>query len=269
MPWTGFPGIVDDGLDQNFDFNKMPKQCPSRSQASRGQRQTPTSSQEITQSLVRSPVAFPEVEEEDPDGKLSDRARLLAQQVEQTIEIYRKFQKSFQDEVVGISAYADPSTINRVWAKKVEDNRRHRTAPGEEEGNLRYQRYKLRARLEEIGHVVTTLKNQDAFGFDSRKWYLRELKFHGDSALDLMEHSLGHPAACTLLLRQLGKLKSLVDPKSKDSEVLHRFDKRAHRNMEAGGDETEKVGMGQKDAGDDRVLRDAGWAENADEMQQT
>ncbi|KAI0107346.1 hypothetical protein F4776DRAFT_668307 [Hypoxylon sp. NC0597] len=171
--------------------------------------------------------------------KVSIAAKHLADQINESKKFWVTFQEQYEREVTEIKYYAGDDILQQIWRKRIDYNSKYKNGENQDDEEFSIQRMKLEACLDQVneaakGFVQSCLRD-DHSNHDPRHIALEKIRSTGALVLDLAAKSALNSGACANLVTEASNLEKLVDSKSQDARILHRFDRRqskasAHEN---------------------------------------
>ncbi|KAI2468727.1 hypothetical protein F4781DRAFT_253585 [Annulohypoxylon bovei var. microspora] len=162
--------------------------------------------------------------------KVSLAAKHLADQISESKKYWITFQKKFEGEVAQIKYYAGDDILQQVWQKRIEHNSKYKNGESQDDEEFSIQRMKLETCLDEVNEAakafVRSRPPDDRSDHDPRHLALDKIRGAGVLVLGLAAKSALNSASCVNLVTEASNLEKLVNSKSPDAQVLHRFDKR-------------------------------------------
>ncbi|KAI0178551.1 hypothetical protein GGR52DRAFT_532562 [Hypoxylon sp. FL1284] len=172
--------------------------------------------------------------------KVSLAAKHLANQIGESKDFWTVFQDKFDKEVKEIKQYASDSTVRQLWRERIEYDGKFGDGANQEPQQFNFQQIKLDTCLDQFNEAATAyaesrpLKTRS--GHDPRQLAMDKVRTIGALVVKLAARSALDNTACADLLREASNLRKLVDPRSRDAQLLHRFDRRDTSNPTLGGD---------------------------------
>ncbi|KAI1375436.1 hypothetical protein F4677DRAFT_422814 [Hypoxylon crocopeplum] len=162
--------------------------------------------------------------------KVSLAAKQLASQISDSKKLWIAFQEKFEKEVTGIKHYISDDTLRQIWQKRIDYNRKYKDSESQSDEEFGIQRMKLETCLDQLSEAAKAfVRIQPLNGrtdHDPRHLALDKIRTAGTLVLGLAAKSALNSAACADLVREASNLEKLVDPRSPDARILHRFDRR-------------------------------------------
>ncbi|KAI1209747.1 uncharacterized protein F4807DRAFT_88882 [Annulohypoxylon truncatum] len=166
--------------------------------------------------------------------RVSLAARHLADQISESKKYWVKFQKKYEEEVAGIKYYVGDDILQLIWQKRIEYNSEYKSGESQDDEEFSIQRIKLETCLDQVNEAAKAfIRSRPPNGHsdhDPRHLALDKIHDAGVLVLGLATKSASNSASCVNLVTEASNLEKLVDPKSPDAKVLHRFDKRKSKS---------------------------------------
>ncbi|KAI0839082.1 hypothetical protein F5Y06DRAFT_265963 [Hypoxylon sp. FL0890] len=162
--------------------------------------------------------------------KVSIAAKHLADQISESKKFWVTFQEKYNREVAEIRYYAGDDILQQIWRKRIEYNGKYKNGENQDDEEFSIQRMKLETCLDQVNEAarafVQSRPRDDRSNHDPRHVALEKIRGAGGLVLDLAAKSALNSGACANLVTEASNLEKLVDSKSPDAKVLHRFDRR-------------------------------------------
>ncbi|KAI1138257.1 hypothetical protein F5Y05DRAFT_413571 [Hypoxylon sp. FL0543] len=167
--------------------------------------------------------------------KVSIAAKHLAEQISESKKFWVTFQEKYEREVAEIRYYAGDDILQQIWRKRIEYNGKYKNGENQDDEEFSIQRMKLETCLDQINEAAKTFvqsrPRDDSYNHDPRHVALEKIRGAGRLVLDLAAKSELNSGACANLVAEASNLEKLVDSKSSDAKVLHRFDRRKSKGF--------------------------------------
>ncbi|KFY23023.1 hypothetical protein V493_06152 [Pseudogymnoascus sp. VKM F-4281 (FW-2241)] len=175
----------------------------------------------------RGPHVEREKAHEDHTGNFDNACAKLFQQLEQAEQFYQNFQQEFDNEVTSIKKYAGDSILRELWSRRIgvpssrRDSIKSEDEVNEWEDQLRKpcQKFKIQATkldmcLQKAAAAVIPIpkSRKDETSVDSAKLLQDKIETSGEGILCLLSKVYRSRQYCSELVKELGQLKTLVDP---------------------------------------------------------
>lgn len=164
---------------------------------------------------------------EDHTANFDGACAKLYQQLEQAEQFYQNFQQEFDNEVTSIKKYAGDGILRELWSRRIGlPSSRRDSIKSEEEVNewedqlrkpcqkFRIQATKLDMCLQKTATAVIPFpkSRNDETSVDSAKLLQDKIETSGEGIRCLLSKVYRSRQYCSELVKELGQLKSLVDP---------------------------------------------------------
>ncbi|KAI2616027.1 hypothetical protein GGR54DRAFT_610874 [Hypoxylon sp. NC1633] len=177
--------------------------------------------------------------------KISLAAKHLASQISESKKFWIAFREKFENEVMGIKYYVSSDVLQQIWQKRIEYNGKYKDDEDQDEEDFGIQRMKLEACLDQINEAsrafVRSQPPEDRAGHDARQLALEKIQTAGTLVLRLAARSVSNIAACADLVTEASSLEKLVDPRSSEAKVLHRFNRRRNKRPASSGENADPI----------------------------
>ncbi|OTA68609.1 hypothetical protein K449DRAFT_398959 [Hypoxylon sp. EC38] len=209
--------------------------------------------------------------------KVSIAAKHLADQISESKKFWVMFQEKYEREVAEIRYYADDDILQQIWRKRIEYNSKYKNGENQDDEEFGIQRMKLEACLDQVNEAakafVRSRLRDDHCDHDPRHIALEKIRGAGVLVLDLAAKSALSSGACANLVTEASNLEKLVDSKSPDAKILHRFDRRqskasAHETENESRTSTAPAPPAPLNEGEDMLNPDMGTAQEQGNEQQ-
>ncbi|KAI1407744.1 hypothetical protein F5Y13DRAFT_174237 [Hypoxylon sp. FL1857] len=162
--------------------------------------------------------------------KVSIAAKHLAGQISESKKFWITFQEKYEREVAQIKDYVGDDILQQIWRKRIEYNGKYKDGENQDDEEFSIQCMKLETCLDQINEAAKVFDRSrpqdDRSNHDPRRIALEKIRVAGALVLGLAAKSAQNSAACANLVTEASNLEKLVDSKSLDAKVLHRFDRR-------------------------------------------
>ncbi|KAI1104612.1 hypothetical protein F4804DRAFT_332150 [Jackrogersella minutella] len=213
----GYHGKSSDDRCQKSDGGRR-RMRPMSSSKSDGQEEDPPIS--LISSLGNNTSINAEL-------KVSLAAKHLASQISESKKYWVTFQKKFEEEIAKFKYYADDNVLQRIWQKRIEYHGKYKNGENQDDEEFNIQRMKLEACLDQVNEAAEAfVRSRPPNDHDPRHLALDKIRGAGTLVVGLAAKSALSSASCASLVTEASNLEKLVNPKSSDANVLHRFDKR-------------------------------------------
>lgn len=164
---------------------------------------------------------------EDHTANFDSACAKLYQQLEQAEQFYQNFQQEFDNEVTSIKKYAGDGVLRELWSRRIGlPSSRRDSIKSEEEVNewedqlrkpchkFRIQATKLDMCLQKTATAVVPIpkSRNDEMSVDSAKLLQDKIETSGEGIRCLLGKVYRSRQYCCELVKELGQLKSLIDP---------------------------------------------------------
>ncbi|KAI0853330.1 hypothetical protein F5Y00DRAFT_224417 [Daldinia vernicosa] len=179
--------------------------------------------------------------------KVSLATRQLAFQIKESKRFWIAFQDEFEAEVKAVKYYVNDDVLQRIWQKRTEHNSKYKNGENQDDEQFIIQKMKLETCMDQVKEAAKAFIQSHPLGgpsdHDPRHLALEKIQVTGDRVLLLAGKSTFSNIACADLVTQASDLEKLVDARSPDAKVLHRYDKRETMKIscEGEGEDTDPV----------------------------
>jgi hypothetical protein len=164
---------------------------------------------------------------EDDAANFGSACGRLFQQLEQAEQFYQNFQQEFDNEITSIKKYAGDGILRELWSRRigVPSSRRDSIKSEEEvtewEDQLRKpcQKFRIQATkldmcLQKVATATIPIpkSRKDETSVDSAKLLQDKIETSGEGIRGLLAKVYRSRQYCSELVKELGQLKTLVDP---------------------------------------------------------
>lgn len=164
---------------------------------------------------------------EDHAANFDGACAKLFQQLEQAEQFYQNFQQEFDNDVTSIKKYAGDGILRELWSRRIGvPSSRRDSIKSEEEVNewedqlrkpcqkFRIQATKLDMCLQKAATALIPIpkSRKDETSVDSAKLLQDKIETSGEGIRRLLGKVYRSRQYCSELVKELGQLKSLVDP---------------------------------------------------------
>ncbi|OBT44793.1 hypothetical protein VE00_04944 [Pseudogymnoascus sp. WSF 3629] len=164
---------------------------------------------------------------EDDAANFGSACGKLFQQLEQAEQFYQNFQQEFDNEITSIKKYAGDGILRELWSRRigVPSSRRDSIKSEEEvtewEDQLRKpcQKFRIQATkldmcLQKVATATIPIpkSRKDETSVDSAKLLQDKIETSGEGIRGLLAKVYRSRQYCSELVKELGQLKTLVDP---------------------------------------------------------
>ncbi|KAI0106634.1 hypothetical protein F4814DRAFT_64548 [Daldinia grandis] len=177
--------------------------------------------------------------------KVSLATRQLAYQIKESKRFWIAFQNEFEVEVKAVKYYVNDDVLQRIWQKKTEHNTKYKNGENQDDEQFTIQKMKLETCLDQVKEAAKGFIQSHPLGgpsdHDPRHLAIEKIQVTGDRVLLLAGKSMFSNIACADLVTQASDLEKLVEARSPDANILHRFDKRETMKISCEGEDNGPV----------------------------